>query len=190
MVFKWRCLRRRANSSNAWYMFNLLDCPAYLYRDALFLAAQENSPILRADSVVRGHPRLPLFEGDYVSNPSGEFLGYVVFDAGFCVKDERGKFLETVKPNYIYMRGDSSSIDVINSIKRTPILFRYNDYVFDFGSFIKANGDNLVLFCLKKFLEVPVSCIQPMFSGERFSDESIFIGDTFKGQIITEDTHL
>lgn len=186
MVFRYRAIRKRPIDKTIWHLFKISDCPALLWSDTFFLSAKENTPVMCCDSIVRGHPDIDMFEGDYVKDEhTGEVLGIVVYHNGFYMQKVGSEFRKPIPQNHIYIdKGDRQSVSELANFDRTPLYFKYLNNIFDLGDFVSVEGDALNVIIRKKHYRLLLSCISELIYYDEITEEKVFDGDVYNGEFI------
>lgn len=188
-MFRYRAIKKKYQGKNIWYLFSLKDCPALLWDDAFFLAGKPSSPVMLLNTIVRGHPTMDLFEGDYVyDNRTKEFLGIVVYDNGFYLQKDNSEFKKVIPTEHIYVRkGDANSIEILNTFKRTPIYFKYSGMMFKISDLVSVNGSILNIIVFKKHYNINVNNVRELLYYDEVNEESGYDGDFINGLFLNVD---
>lgn len=188
-MFRYRAIRKNSYQDNRWYLFKLKDCPALLWEDTFFLAGKAITPIMRYDTIVRGHPTLNIFEGDIICDKgSNEELGIVVFNNGFFMQKNNSSIKKPIPQGHIYVsKGDTKSIEILKSFERTPIKFKYHNMEFDFSDLVKVEGDALTIMLAGKTQSVHLNSVAELLYVDRAKKYRGYKGDIVNGVFINVD---
>lgn len=186
-MFRYRAIRKNSYQNPRWYLFQLKDCPALLWDDAFFLAGKTGTPIMKYDTIVRGHPTKNLFEGDIVlDKTTNEELGIIVYNNGFFIQKFGSDIRKSIPERHIYVsKGDNRSIEVLKSFVRTPISFKYLNVEFDLGDLVAVDGDALSLIVQSKPQKVNLNGVTELLYYDWAEKYKGYDGDIIKGKFVT-----
>jgi hypothetical protein len=186
-VFRYRAIRKSHSQSLKWFLFQLKDCPALLWDDAFFLVGKPETPIMLFNTVVRGHPKINMFEGDKVFNTNtNKEIGIVVYCNGFYMQKVGDPIKKVIPKRHIYVRkGDTESMEALMKFNRTPIVFKYLNTEFDFGDLVAVEGDVLNLIVQGKPQRVNLNGVTELIYYDEEKEYRGYEGDIFDGRFLT-----
>lgn len=188
-MFRFRAIRRSCPESSRWYHFQIEDGPVIFNDDCFFLCGKENTPIMFFDTIVRGHPTLKFFEGDYIySSYDNSFLGLVVYNNGFFMQKIGESVKKEIPLSHIYVkRGSYGSTRELLKFERTPILFKYDTTEFSIMDIVSVSGGVMSLMLRTHQQRINTSGVFCMLYHNEATHTSEYEGDIFDGKILTID---
>lgn len=187
-MFRFRAIRKSSNNNkNLWYLFKLDDCPVLLWDDTFILSGKENTPVMMYDTVVRGHPKKNIFEGDYIfDKTTNEVLGIVVYNNGFFMQKNSNSVKKQIPFGHIYIgKGDKESVKILNSLERTPISFKYLNTEFNLKDLVFVDSNLLDIIITKKHKKINLKGVTSLIYYT--TKNQFYEGDMFKGSFLTLD---
>lgn len=167
--------------------FTLEDCPVYVSKATIALAAREMSILIKAESVVRGDDESGIFEGDRVYM-DGEYIGNVIYSSGFMVQNLDGTLKSLTQMAHIKIEtGTSKSIKTVcEDSRRTPLLFKCKDSIIQLNLFLcKLDNSQIAVFG-NSYSDKILNCEDVQFyTGIKLDGEAVFYGDVMNnGKVV------
>ncbi len=179
-------LLRAENVRGRFVRFTIEDCPVYVTNDLIALVGREGSPIISANTIVRGNDEGSYFEGDaiYEGNTA---IGTIIYYKGFKILTIEGKIVNLpTSKNITIKQCINADIlrTIVNNKKRTPIMFSFNKECFTIQAFVcKMNGAIAVSSdCISISKIIPQMTM--FYTGYDCKGSKIFFGDVIDGGVV------
>lgn len=156
------------------------DIPVMMFEDKFVLMNKPGSPILRADTIMRGEPFYNVYEGDVIEADGDIWL--VCYERGFYAINENYVI------RFLYKFNDIKFIDRHDNVTGLPtvtfkkkFLFKIKDQVFVLNDIVGAYSGDCIFRTYSE--PVKVETIQ-QDCGLRYNGNLMFLGDTVDGSTV------
>lgn len=165
-------------------VFTIEDIPVRITKENVALIGKNNTPLIIADTIVRGPDDGSFFEGDLVLDKSLNFVGTIVYKKGFKLFDAITKEttdLPDMKDVWIEsnLRVNMTSL---KEIEVEPVIWVYNEQKIEIRHII-TGGDGKIVTTANINRKVSTKNFK-LYSGIRLGSNLLCFGDTHNAGIV------
>lgn len=166
------------------YIFTIDDIPIKITEESVALVGKKGTPLLIANTIVRGLDDGSVFEGDLVLDKSLNYLGTVIYRKGFMMYSPKEKGLVSLpdKSEVVFESDLRVKLEGVEGFSVEPVMWVYNEQVVLIRHIvIGANGK----ICTTANMNRKVSTRKfKLYTGINVDGRHLCYGDTYLGGII------